>query len=379
MSRAKVVLLRGLPGIGKTTVAAILRERMVPAVRVSVDTVRYFAAPRDLSEETIEAAERAASALAMSYANDGFTVFVEGVFANVDTLAEIVGQLNAVGVEVSVVTLSGSLDDALARNSARHPNIQLDPERIRFLHAQFDDTHGHVIDTSERVAEEIAEFIEERLAEVAVPVEPTERSFLLFLRHGSAAVSDETYPDPWTVGLTEEGRQQILGIRHGVQQLMPELVVSSPFARTRESTELLNESLGLPLEFDEELRERTFPEFYGQSYEEISAQIGATAAEALRTNGDELELAGEESLSAASERANAALDRLLARPERRILVVSHGGPHGWICSRALGSPSPRSGRDVTLDPARISVFEPGSGGLKVHTLNALPGALAGLH
>lgn len=377
MSRARVVLLRGLPGIGKTTVAAILRERMVPSVRVSVDTIRYFAVPRDLSEETIEAAERAASALAMSYANDGFTVFVEGVFASVDTVGAITGELAAGGVEASVVTLSGSLDDALARNSARNPNIQLDPERIRFLHAQFDDTHGHVIDTSERVAEEVAEFIEERLAAPASLPSPSDRSFLLFLRHGSAAVKDEIYPDPWKVGLAEEGRRQILGIRRGVQRLAPELIVSSPFARARESAELLNETLGLPLELDEEWRERTFPEFYGRSYEELAAQVGAEIAEALRTNGDEVQ-AGGESLSLASERVNVALDRLLARPERRILVVSHGGPHGWICSRALGSPSPRSGRDVTLDPARMSVFEPLPDGLRIQALNALPGALAGL-
>jgi probable phosphoglycerate mutase len=377
MSRARVVLLRGLPGIGKTTVAAILRERMVPSVRVSVDTIRYFAVPRDLNEETIEAAERAASALAMSYANDGFTVFVEGVFANVDTVGAITSELAAGGVEASVVTLSGSLDDALARNSARNPNIQLDPERIRFLHAQFDDTHGHVIDTSERVAEEVAEFIEERLAAPAGPPPPSDRSFLLFLRHGSAAVKDETYPDPWEVGLAEKGRRQILGIRRGIQRLAPELIVCSPFARARESAELLNETLGLPLEFDEEWRERTFPEFYGRSYEEIAAQVGAEIAEALRTNGDEVQ-AGGESLSLASERVNVALNRLLARPERRILVVSHGGPHGWICSRALGSPSPHSGRDVTLDPARMSVFEPLPNGLRIQALNALPGALAGL-
>lgn len=377
MSRAKVVLLRGLPGIGKTTVAAMLRERTVPSVRVSVDTVRYFAAPRDLSEKTIEAAERAAAALAMSYAGDGFTAFVEGVFANLDTVNAITGELHSAGIEVSVVTLSGSLEDALARNAARHPSIQLDPERIRWLHAQFDDAHGHVIDTSNRVAEEIAEFVEEQLASGSERAELPERRLVLFLRHGAADVRDDTYPDPRTLGLSAEGRRQVLGVRRGIERLMPELIVSSPFARARETAELLNKNLRLPLELEEGWCERTLSDFYGWSYEEIASQIGAEAAARLRTNGDELDLSGTESLQAASQRVGAALESLLTRPQRLILVVSHGGPHGWICAQALGSPSPRAGRGVELDAGRMSVFELEPDGPSIVALNTLPWTLAG--
>lgn len=373
-----VILLRGLPGIGKTTVSAILRDRLAPAVRVSVDTIRYLARPRDLTDETIHLGEAAAAAVAETYAAEGFTAIVDGVFAEAAALDGFVGRLRSTGTPVAVVTLTGPLDAAVARNAARDIEMQLPDARIVQLHEQFDHSIGIVVDTGEYVAEEVAEIIEERLA--AMPPEPARstepRTTVLFLRHGEAMVDPDCYADHRTMPLSPFGREQILGTRAAVRRLAPELVIASPLARARESAELLAAALGLELEIDERLRERTFPELYGRTYEQIADRIGTSAAERLRTNSDDVALDGGESLDDADARVQAAIAEISARPERRVLLVSHGGPHGWLCAAAIGAPGPRFGRRVRLDTARMSAFSlDASGALALDAMNCAPWGL----
>lgn len=380
MSRpSRVILLRGLPGIGKTTVAALLRDRLAPAVRVSVDTIRYLARPRDLSDMTVHAGEAASAALAESYAMDGFTVILEGVFADIDTLDALRGRLENDGVAVAVVTLTVELDQALARNAARDPAMQLPAERIRWLHEWFDDTIGHVIFAGEHVAEEVAELVEQRLRDSgSAPVAPPTPKTILFLRHGAAAITHDRYPDHDTVGLSDAGRRQILAARDAITRLAPQAIVSSPLPRALHSAELVDDALKLGVEVDTRLRERTFSALHGESYEAIAARLGDDVAVLLRSNSDDIPLPGE-SLGAAAERVAAAFSDLATRPEQRILVVSHGGPHGWLCAATMHAPDPSFGRCVSLGLARMSAFtidldEPP----RVLVLNVTPAALGNL-
>ena len=74
MSARMAILLRGLPGSGKTTTAALLRDALSPSVRVSDDSVRYMAHPRDFTALTLEASERACIKL-VSRAGHSLSVF----------------------------------------------------------------------------------------------------------------------------------------------------------------------------------------------------------------------------------------------------------------------------------------------------------------
>jgi broad specificity phosphatase PhoE len=378
--RGEVIVLRGLPGIGKTTVSAMLRDRLAPSVRVSVDTIRYLARPRDLTAETVHLGELAAAAIAETYAADGFLAIIEGVFLDTTALAGLVGRLRSTGTHVTVVTLTGALDEAVARNAGREPETRLPQDRITWLHAQFDQAVGITVDTGEYVAEEVTEIVEERLAMRTLP-EDTDRQDItkvLFLRHGAAALEPDRYPDHMVMGLSPQGREQILGIRSPVRRLKPEAIVCSPMPRARESAEILAHDLGIGLEVDERLRERTFPELYGQSTDAIAERIGLDAARQLGTNSDDVDLPGAESLDAASARVQDAIVDLSARPERRVLVVAHGGPHGWLCAAAVGAAGPRFGRRVDLGVGRMSTFalEP-SGSLLLTAMNCSPWGLLG--
>ncbi|MGL5262998.1 MAG: hypothetical protein ACRDAI_00215, partial [Candidatus Rhabdochlamydia sp.] len=44
-----ILILRGPPASGKTSVSLILRHKLSPAVRLSIDVLRYLVTPRDFS------------------------------------------------------------------------------------------------------------------------------------------------------------------------------------------------------------------------------------------------------------------------------------------------------------------------------------------
>jgi broad specificity phosphatase PhoE/predicted kinase len=374
----QVIVLRGLPGIGKTTVSALLRDHLQPAVRISVDTLRYLARPRDLNQETIALGEHAAAAMAETYVGAGHTAIIEGVFADRPTLDALVGRLRLSGTAVAVVTLTGTLNATLARNQAREHEMRVPDDRIAALHAGFDAEVGLVVDTAEYVAEEVAEIVEERLAADPPPPPLTESGqTILYLRHGAAAVPAGRYPDHETMSLSSRGREQVLGARDAIRRLEPHALVVSPLLRARETAELLADALGLEAIVDERLRERTFPELYGLAFDEIARRWGPTVINELDWNSDHVDIPGAETLDAACARVLEAIANLAGLPHRRILVVGHGGPHGWICSAVFGAGS-RLGRAVELGPARMSAFSSGRGEItRVRALNAPPAGLLG--
>lgn len=98
-------------------------------------------------------------------------------------------------------------------------------------------------------------------------------------------------------------------------------------------------ALSLKPEFVPELVERTFHTLEGLSLAEIARRHGAAVMEHIdRRNTDPLELDGDESFTAANRRAVESIESLMSGPHRRVVTVSHGGPHCWILSALCGFP-----------------------------------------
>jgi 2,3-bisphosphoglycerate-dependent phosphoglycerate mutase len=94
-----------------------------------------------------------------------------------------------------------------------------------------------------------------------------------------------------------------------------ELLMSSPYTRAQQSIAPLSQRLGLSVESDARLAERI-----------LSAEPLAHWREAIRQAFVDLDLVwpGGESSRTAMTRGRAAIDALLARPERVLVVVTHG-------------------------------------------------------
>ncbi len=330
-----LIVLRGPPACGKTTVAHLLRERLAPAIRLSVDALRYLGLPRVLTPEDLRAAEAGAVDLALRELGRGRTAIVDSVFDDPLTVMEVRIRVEAAGHRVFVVTLRADVEEAVARNAARGPLDAMDAERLREVHTDFPDVPGLVLGTSERLPEEVADAIVGALPRGPSPA-PSDAA-VLFVRHAQAASPRDRYPDHARLGLSDVGRAQARAARAAVAAFGPTRVVCSPLLRATQTADVL---VGAgAYEVDPRVSERVFPALADLSWASIASRHGDVFVDRLRRSPDEISMADCQPVELWQRGCVAAIEEAMDTPEpARLLVVSHGGPHGWWVSHLLGMP-----------------------------------------
>ena len=94
---------------------------------------------------------------------------------------------------------------------------------------------------------------------------------LIMVRHGESERNrDRRFTVSSEVSLTELGRRQA----HEAAQLIarkfrPEIVISSPFARARQTSEIIAAELKLPIEVVQDIHERDLGTLKGHSYDDL--------------------------------------------------------------------------------------------------------------
>lgn len=68
------------------------------------------------------------------------------------------------------------------------------------------------------------------------------------------------------IPLNEKGRKQALLTKGELDNKEIDLIISSPLKRAKETAEIINSDRGLPIIFDERIKERDFGEFEGLEY-----------------------------------------------------------------------------------------------------------------
>jgi broad specificity phosphatase PhoE len=163
---------------------------------------------------------------------------------------------------------------------------------------------------------------------------------LVLIRHGeSEGNRDRTFTLTPEVPLTDRGREQVRTAAEWVAaRYHPVRIVSSPFARARETAAILAEHIRVPILIDEELREQSYGSLAGKPYEAVAARDDYEQAAYWQWRPPE-----GETLVEVAARAGAALDRAAAAaPEDDVVVVSHGGVMMALWRHVTGSW--RSGR-----------------------------------
>lgn len=378
MTHTTALLLRGLPGTGKTTTAALMRDLLSPAVRVSDDSVRYMARPRDFTSFTLEASERACLDLALSYCDSGFNPIIDGVFEDTELLQSQVLQFQRRGHNLVVISLIADKADLIARNNSRDPFQRMEEGRLTELHEQF-VPEGHPIGIRGKMPEEVCDDILDVLDESGLTrtdqVASPDEVDVLFLRHGLPEYPGDTYPDHVAMPLSAVGRAEALAVRAAVRRFRPDVVISSDFARAKETAELATRRTGLSITTTQALRERVFLGFAGRSHCELISAHGQDMHQVLAGNSDLVEIAGEESYAEARERASAFYDSLLRQFRgQRVLLVAHGGPHQWLLERALHVDL-KGNRRVGLDTGSFSRFRMSESGTQACSVNVGPSSI----
>jgi isoleucyl-tRNA synthetase len=134
-------------------------------------------------------------------------------------------------------------------------------------------------------------------------------------------------------GLTEEGKKEAKKSANGLKGQI-DLIIASPFTRTKETAEIVRGALGLAesdVVFDERLMEVNPGEFDGKNWNEYHDYVYN-----IGTDWYERRIPGGESLSEVGKRMGSALyDLEKTYKGKKILIITHGGP-AWLAYVASG-------------------------------------------
>jgi len=151
-------------------------------------------------------------------------------------------------------------------------------------------------------------------------------------RHGESTLNHEKLinGDPSVpVPLTEKGRDEARLLGQQIAHVPLQLCVHSRFERTRETAEIALAGRDVPFETDGLLDDINIGDLEGGTLDDYRLWKRAHArADAFP---------GGESLDDAARRYARAFRKLLARPEERILVLTHEIPLRYAINAAAGS------------------------------------------
>jgi 2,3-bisphosphoglycerate-dependent phosphoglycerate mutase len=157
------------------------------------------------------------------------------------------------------------------------------------------------------------------------------RLFVL-VRHGQSElnVSRRINGDPSVpVGLTEQGEAEAAALRLQLAGIALDLCVHTRFGRSRATAKIALEGRDIPVGVEPLLDDIDVGELEGRTIDDYRAwKMEHTRRDAFP---------GGESLDGSARRYADAYERLLARPEQRILVVCHEIPVRYAINAAAGS------------------------------------------
>jgi probable phosphoglycerate mutase len=150
--------------------------------------------------------------------------------------------------------------------------------------------------------------------------------------------------------LTALGRDQAAAIGRLLRDLIGKPVgwrlVSSPLGRAQATAAIIGQTLGLPIETDRRVIEVSFGQWDGRLRDELAAEHPDTFGQ----GGWQFAAPGGESVEAVEARVGDWLADLPPEPERRVIVVSHGGSGRVVRGAYLGLPRAETwAQDVPQD------------------------------
>lgn len=149
---------------------------------------------------------------------------------------------------------------------------------------------------------------------------------IYFVRHGETENNAKDIRQGSEGSLSEKGRVQALATakRFPKHKGRPQVIISSPYQRTKETAEIIGSELNMDVEYSDLLVERRNP----------SQIIGHTGGERevkqiidridKSFHSDDLRYADEENFVDLKERAKKLLSYITSRSEERIIMVTHG-------------------------------------------------------
>ncbi len=150
---------------------------------------------------------------------------------------------------------------------------------------------------------------------------------LIMVRHGeSEGNRDRRFTISPEVPLTDLGRQQAREAAQKIaRRFAPALIISSPYRRARQTSDIIAGELGLQIEVVHDLHERELGVLKGESYDLLRDLAGQDSGYNPK-RGWLWRPEGGESYEDVRVRVSVAIDEIRQRyPDQELVVVSHGG------------------------------------------------------
>ena len=161
---------------------------------------------------------------------------------------------------------------------------------------------------------------------------------LYLVRHGESEGNAQSVYQPENASLSQKGKEQALTLQKRFEHISIEAFYATSLKRARETAEIINEVLNLPIQTTDLVREWKKPTSL------IGKEIGGKEADefhlALKArDGDPYwKWKDEESMGEVRDRVVAFLEEMKQLPQKNILVVMHSLPLKMILSIILFGP-----------------------------------------
>lgn len=147
---------------------------------------------------------------------------------------------------------------------------------------------------------------------------------IYFVRHGETVSNAEHIRQGPEGPLSEKGRQQAAQTGKRLVGFPIEVMIASPYERTRETAGIINSYLHKPLDYCDLLRERKNPtEIVGKWADDPEVRMIVDKIDKSFHDAN-FRFSDEENFEDLKLRAHQLLDYLEQRPEKNILCVTHG-------------------------------------------------------
>jgi len=149
---------------------------------------------------------------------------------------------------------------------------------------------------------------------------------IYFVRHGETELNAKNIRQGPEGSLSEKGRVQALATaqRFPKHKGRPQVIISSPYERTKETAEIIGKELNMDVEYSDLLVERKNPsEIIGHWGGEIKVKHIIEQID-KSYHADDLRVSDEENFVDLKKRAKKLLTYIKRRREKRIIMVTHG-------------------------------------------------------
>lgn len=152
------------------------------------------------------------------------------------------------------------------------------------------------------------------------------KKLIYFVRHGETESNITGIRQGQEGHLTQKGKEQVLATAKRFPKIkgIPEVIIASPYERTKETAEIIRSELKLRVEYSALLVERRNPsEIIG--HEDKEGEIKKIVDRIDKSfHADNLRYSDEENFVDLKKRAEKVLEFIKSREEMKIIMVTHG-------------------------------------------------------